>query len=95
MKKTIYILGVIVNVIYLPCGYGHFQYNEFIYNHQLILLLGYPIGLITSIIVWITNFVVWYKHKDRLVYLLLNLLLCYFMNPIYAVRILRKKWLWN
>ncbi len=93
MKKTIYILGIIVNVIYLPYGYGYWEYNEFIYNHKLILLLGYPIGLITSIIVWITNFVVWYKHKDRLVYLLLNLLLCYFMNPIYAVRILIKKWL--
>lgn len=101
MKRTIYILGVIVNVIFLVFFYGdsllsafgYYEHMKFVPNHIAIVLIGSLIGIIASIAVWITNLVVWYKHRDKLVYLILGILFSFVMNPIYAVRILKNKWL--
>ena len=103
MKRVIYLLGIVLNVILLVFFYGdtlltifgYYQHMEFISNHKLIVLLGFPICIIASIAVWMTNLVVWYKHRDKLVYLILGILFSFIMNPIYAVRILKNRWLWN
>ena len=101
MKRVIYLLGIVLNVIFLVFFYGdtllsafgYYQHMEFISNHKLIVLLGFPICIIASIAVWMTNLVVWYKHRDKLVYFILGILFSFIMNPIYAVRILKNRWL--
>ena len=101
MKRVIYLLGIVLNVIFLVFFYGdtllsafgYYQHMEFISNHKLIVLLGFSICIIASIAVWMTNLVVWYKHRDKLVYLILGILFSFIMNPIYAVRILKNRWL--